>query len=116
MTDGCRFRICRKIGERIAMGERTIDKGGGPAIRATAPLPEARGLLRWPMPLEEVRMNIGPDRSPLDAVNAFRNASQGQAVLVMQAGGAPGPDQGGGYEALHVHAMEAPRIAATPIG
>jgi hypothetical protein len=55
-------------------------------------------------------MNIGPDRSPLDTVNAFRNASQGQVVLVMQGGGALGAYQGGVYEALHEAGSGAPPV------
>jgi len=61
-------------------------------------------------------MNIGPDRSPLDAVNAFRNASQGQVVLVMQGGGALGAYQGGVYEALHEAGIEPDWIIGTSIG
>jgi len=63
-----------------------------------------------------MKMNTGPDRSPLDAINAFRNASKGQVVLVMQGGGALGAYQGGVYEALHEAGIEPDWIIGTSIG
>jgi NTE family protein len=61
-------------------------------------------------------MNMGSDRSPLDAVNAFRDATNGQVVLVMQGGGALGAYQGGVYEALHQAGIEPDWIIGTSIG
>ena len=61
-------------------------------------------------------MNAVPERTPLDAVNAFREASNGQVVLVMQGGGALGAYQGGVYEALHEAGIEPDWIIGTSIG
>jgi NTE family protein len=65
---------------------------------------------------EEMKMNAVPERTPLDAVNAFREASNGQVVLVMQGGGALGAYQGGVYEALHEAGIEPDWIIGTSIG
>jgi NTE family protein len=65
---------------------------------------------------EETRMNAQAERSPLDAVNAFRESSRGQVVLVMQGGGALGAYQGGVYEALHQAGVEPDWIIGTSIG
>src|SRR5580700_4107075 len=56
------------------------------------------------------------DPTPLDAVNAFRDATNGQVVLVMQGGGALGAYQGGVYEALHEAGIEPDWIIGTSIG
>jgi NTE family protein len=54
--------------------------------------------------------------APIDAVNAFRDASKGQVVLVMQGGGALGAYQGGVYEALHEAGVEPDWVIGTSIG
>jgi NTE family protein len=63
-----------------------------------------------------MEMNMESDRSPRDAVNAFRDATRGQVVLVMQGGGALGAYQGGVYEALHEAGVEPDWIIGTSIG
>src|SRR5450432_2746446 len=68
------------------------------------------------MNVEEMKMNMESDRSPLDAVNALRDATNGQVVLVMQGGGALGAYQGGVYEALHEAGVEPDWIIGTSIG
>jgi NTE family protein len=59
---------------------------------------------------------LGSDRTPLDAVNVFRNAHKGQVVLVMQGGGALGAYQGGVYQALHEAGIEPDWVIGTSIG
>ena len=54
--------------------------------------------------------------TPLEAVDAFRNAHRGQVVLVMQGGGALGAYQGGVYEALHEAGIEPDWVIGTSIG
>jgi NTE family protein len=68
------------------------------------------------MCVEEMKMNMESDRSPLEAVNAFRHATNGQVILVMQGGGALGAYQGGVYEALHEAGVEPDWIIGTSIG
>ncbi len=55
-------------------------------------------------------------RTPLEAVNVFRNEQRGQVVLVMQGGGALGAYQGGVYEALHKAGIEPDWVIGTSIG
>jgi NTE family protein len=59
---------------------------------------------------------LDPHRTPLDAVNAFRNEKKGQVVLVMQGGGALGAYQGGVCEALHEAGIEPDWVIGTSIG
>jgi NTE family protein len=68
------------------------------------------------MCVEEMKMNMESDRSPLEAVNAFCHATNGQVILVMQGGGALGAYQGGVYEALHEAGVEPDWIIGTSIG
>src|ERR1700722_4107245 len=60
--------------------------------------------------------HLESDRTPLDAVNVFRNAHKGQVVLVMQGGGALGAYQGGVYQALHEAGIEPDWLIGTSIG
>ncbi len=61
-------------------------------------------------------MDMGSDKTPLDAVKQLGDKSNGQVVLVMQGGGALGAYQGGVYEALHENGIEPDWIIGTSIG
>jgi NTE family protein len=75
----------------------------------------ATAFAKMPDAIEEMT-TMTSDPTPLDAVNAFRDATNGQVVLVMQGGGALGAYQGGVYEALHEAGIEPDWIIGTSIG